>query len=210
VSDFNARTGVITLRAPRSGATRQYVPSDLETHFYPLRVVLPTRRALIIPIKPEWAGPMISYEGRQEELFGARDQALLIRSDNVYYCYPRCEVEVDSRCSIIIYVSSPTSACIGEAKIIQSARDTPEVLHALFGGIGVYDVDHVRAHVRRGGYDDGRALALRFAYYVPFPKPVRLPDLRKLLGQPRMNPQGLHPISADAFEHVRAKGGLGW
>jgi predicted transcriptional regulator len=153
---------------------------------------------------------MMSYEGRQERLFGTRDQALLIRSDNVYYCYPRCEAEVDSRCSIIFYVSSPMSACIGEAKIIQSARDTPEVLHALFGGIGVYDVDHVRDHVRRGGYDDGRALALRFAYYVPFPKPVRLPDLRRLLGQNRMNPQGLHPISANAFEQLRAKGGLVW
>jgi predicted transcriptional regulator len=210
VSDFDTQTGEIVLRAPCDSAMRRYTACDLETSFYPLRVVLQSRRALIIPIRPEWAGPMISYQGRQERLFGTRDEALLIRSDNVYYCYPKCEAEVDARCSIIFYVSSPVSACVGEAKIVQSARDTPDVLHALFGGIGVYDVEHVRAHVKHGGYDTGRALALRFSYYVPFPKPVRLGELRKLLGQPRMNPQGLHPISADVFEKLRARGGLGW
>jgi predicted transcriptional regulator len=210
VSDFDARTGEIALKARRSGASRRYLPADLEICFYPLRVVLPSRRGLIIPIKPEWAGPMISYEGRQEQLFQTREEALLIRSDNVYYCYPRCVAEVKSRCPIIFYVSSPISACVGEAKIVQSAWDIPEVLHALFGGIGVYDVEHVRAHVRHGGAEDGRALALRFSHYVPFPSPVRLPDLRKVLGQPAMNPQGLHPISMDAFEELRAKGGRGW
>jgi predicted transcriptional regulator len=210
VGDFDAGTGEIVLTDRRSGASRRYMPADLEICFYPLRVVLPSRRALIIPIRPEWAGPMISYEGRQEQLFQTTDEALLIRSDNVYYCYPRCEAEVKSRCPIIFYVSSPISACVGEAKIVQSAWDTPEVLHALFGGIGVYDVEHVRAHVRHGGAEDGRALALRFSHYLPFPNPVRLADLRKVLGQPAMNPQGLHPISTDAFEQLRTKGGRGW
>ena len=210
VGDFDAGTGEIVLTGRRSGASRRYMPTDLEIYFYPLRVVLPSRRALIIPIRPEWAGPMISYEGRQERLFRMTDDSLLIRSDNVYYCYPKCEAEVDSRSPIIFYVSSPISACVGEAKIVQSSRDTPDVLFAMFGGIGVYDVDHVRQHVKHGGAEDGRALALRFSHYMPFPNPVRLADLRKGLGQPMMIPQGLHPISTNAFEEIRSKGGREW
>jgi predicted transcriptional regulator len=206
---FNADTGDITIAPARQGPQRKFSPADLEIIFYPLRVAV-HRRALIIPIQPVWAARMMAYEGRQEQLFGQADNALLIRSDNAYYCYPKCENEVLARSPIVFYVSRPVSACVGEAKIVQSAVDLPDVLYALFGGIGAYDLGQVRKHQRAGGILAGRALALRFSHYVPFPTPVRLNELRRILGQNRMTPQGLHPVSIDVYERIRSSGGLTW
>jgi len=209
-STYVAETGSITLTTNRSGATRTLMPADLEITFYPLRVAVSGRRALIIPIQRQWATRMMPFVGRQEELFQGSQDSLFIRSDNVYYCYPKCQHEVESRSSIIFYISAPVSAAIGEAKIRQWALDLPEVLHAMFGGIGVYDLAQVRAHVKDVGQHLGQALALRFSHYVPFPFPVALSDLREILDQDKMTPQGLHPVSIEAFEKIRAKGGLDW
>jgi predicted transcriptional regulator len=209
-TSYVAEQGSITLATNRSGASRTFSPADLEITFYPLRVAVSGRRALIIPIQRQWANRMMPFVGRQEELFQGSQDSLFIRSDNVYYCYPKCQDEIESRSSIIFYVSAPMSACIGEAKIRQWALDVPEVLHAIFGGIGVYELPQVRAHVKGVGQHQGQALALRFSHYVPFTSPVPLSDLREILGLSKMTPQGLHPVSIEAFEKIRAKGGLDW
>lgn len=201
----------VTMRGHNSGIMKSFGPAELEILFYPMRIVADSRRALIVPIQPHWAARMISFVGRQEQLFNyASRDPLFIRSDNAYYCYPKCQIEVSSRCPVVFYVSAPVSACVGEAKILQWAADYPEVLHAIFGELGVYELSQVRQHIKKGGELDGRALAIRFSHYVPFSRPVSLHEVRQVLGQVAMTPQGLHPISMSAYEEIRTKGGLSW
>lgn len=189
---------------------RRLTAFDLETLFHPLVVAVPERRALLVPIKPDWADRMLSYVGKQATLYGPDSDPLLIRSDNAYYCFPRCAAEVDQRSRILFYVSTPISAVVGEAIILQAVTDYPEVLHSLFGGLGIYALPQIAGHAQKRGPRAGAALALRFGFYVPYPNVVTLRQLRRLLKQPRLTPQGLHPIDIASFEAIRLAGGLDW
>jgi hypothetical protein len=204
------KSGRIDISSTPDAQVRSFTALDLEVLLHPLRVTLPSRRALLVPIHPAWADQMMSYPHKQQELFGQVADSLLIRTDNVYYCYPRCEEEITARSPILFYVTSPVSACVGEARILQWTIDVPEVLHGLFGDLGVYDVTQIAGHVKTAGSHSGMAVALRFSRYIPFHEPVFVTKLRGLLGYPRFAPQGLHPISIEDFEAIRAEGGLAW
>jgi hypothetical protein len=86
----------------------------------------------------------------------------------------------------------------------------PEVAWQLFGDIGVYTEDQIRGHVQARGAHAGEVLALRFGLYLPFSRAVPLPELRRILRTPGAAPQGLTPISTDAYAEIRAAGGLSW
>lgn len=204
--------GSLTLRDTASGELlRDFSAHDLETLFYPLRVAVPSRRALIVPIRKEWADAMLLYPGKQEVLFEEpQTDRLLIRAENAYYCFPRCDAEVRARSRILFYVSWPLSSLVGEAIITQASKDIPEVLYELFGSLGIYDLGHIKQHVPQHGPNQGRALALRFGYYVPFARAVSLHELRSTLGFAKFAPQGLHPIQMSDYEALRSLGGLDW
>ena len=205
------RRGAIQLVDETSGSVMRHLTAfELETAFYPLRLAVPGRRALLVPIRPDWADRMLTYAGKQEPMFRPPSDPLLIRSDNVYYCFPRCREEVDQNCRILFYVSAPVSALVGEAIITQSMVDYPEVLHQLFGDLGIYTLEQIRRHVEPRGTRAGMALALRFSFYVPLPHSVNLAQLRKIMKAPRFSPQGLHPVEIETYEALRSTGGLEW
>jgi predicted transcriptional regulator len=210
--EANAEDGRVRFLDEEGRSLRTLDPVELETIFYPVRLRLARRRALLIPIQPQWAERMMAYPALQPELpLDDRPiDRLLLRRDNAYYCFPRCERQLTLRAPIVFYVSDPVSACVGEARVLEHVIAPPEVAWQLFGDIGVYTEDQIRGHVQARGAHAGEVLALRVGLYLPFSRAVPLPELRRILRTPGAAPQGLTPISTDAYAEIRAAGGLSW
>ena len=183
---------------------------DLERIFHPVRFAVAGRKALVVPIEPRWADALLEHAGQQRALGqDAISERLLLRADNAYYCYPKSLDIARPGTPILFYVSAPTSAVVGEARILDVAVDVPEELFAAFGGLGIYRLPQIRSHVMPRGPNEGKALALRFGMYVPFPEVVPAGELERIAGCRRI-PQGLLSISFEEFEGVRRSGGLEW
>ena len=109
----------------------------LETIFHPARFQLAQRRALVVPIRPEWADAMLDYPEQQLDLLAnpERSERLLLRSQNAYYCYPTA-LDIAVKGTPILFMVSGGLGLVGEARIINSVVDAPEELFARFGGSG--------------------------------------------------------------------------
>lgn len=183
---------------------------DLERIFHPARFAVDGRRALMVPIEPQWADALLEHAGQQRSL--GQDPAserLLLRADNAYYCYPKSLDIARPGAPILFYVSAPVSAVVGEARIYESAVDVPEELFAAYGGLGIYRLPQIRSHVMPRGPRQGKALAMRFGMYVPFLNTVPSSVLERIAGRRRV-PQGLLAVSFEEFEAIRRTGGLEW
>jgi predicted transcriptional regulator len=210
-ANADTQAGRVTLHRLEDGQVlRSFGPVDLERIFHPLRLAISSRRALMVPIQPRWADRLMSYPRAQQLLFPPIVDRLLLRSDNVYYCFPRCHRELEMEAPILFYVSAPHSACVGEARILEYAIDTPANLYSLYGDLGVYTEPDIQAHVQNRGEESGKTLALRFGLYVPFPQAVALDQLNEVFDSGNAAPQGLTPISLQNFMTIRSLGGLLW
>lgn len=191
-------------------ASRSWRLLDLERIFHPARFAVSGRQALMVPIEPQWADALLEHAGQQRRLGqDANSERLLLRADNAYYCYPKSLDIARPGTPILFYVSKPVSAVVGEARIYESSVDVPEELFAAYGGLGIYRLPQIRSHVMTRGPRRGKALAMRFGMYVPFPNAVPKEELERIAGHRRV-PQGLQAISFEEFESVRRSGGLEW
>jgi len=202
-----ADTSLVADVGPESaGPSRRWGLLDLERIFYPASFALAGRRALIVPIERRWAGGLVEYAQQQQILDVEPASKLLLRVDNAYYCYPKSMPAVRVGSPILLYVTEPVGAVIGEARIYEWVLDTPEELLIRFGDLGIYGLTDIRKHVRRRGPDAGKALALRFGHYLPFESPVDRDTMVETLGR-RLIPQGVAAISFEEFEALQRKGG---
>lgn len=190
-------------------AERRWGLLELERTFHPVRFSLTTRKALLVPIQPQWANAMLEYASQQPSLFApGLSEKLLLRSENAYYCYPKLLDVARAGTPILFYVSGGTGL-VGEARIIDAIVAPPEELFARFGGLGIYGISQIRGHVGKNGKHPGEALALRFGSYVPFPSPVSIDRMRTALKR-NVHPQALTSIPSEEFELLRRTGGLEW
>ena len=209
--ETDAQHGRLRFLSPSGDVLRELDALDIERVFHPLRLVLSHRRALIVPIRPAWADRMMQYPSTQLGLFtDATPDRLLLRTDNAYYCTPRCERFLELRAPIIFYVSAPVSACVAEARLLDYAIDTPQRLLDRYGDLGVYSLEDIRTHVPETGRYEGRALGLHFGLYVPFRDPVTLHMLRRIRHTAGAQPQGLSSIDLPTYQAIRQAGGLDW
>lgn len=201
---------MLVARGDRETESRSWRLLDLERIYHPIRFAVPGRRALMVPIAPQWADALLEHAGQQRTLgHDAGSERLLLRADNAYYCYPRLLGIARPGTPILFYVSAPVSAVVGEARIYESAVDAPEELFASYGGLGIYRLPQIRSHVMQRGPRQGKALAMRFGMYVPFETVVPPAQLERIAGR-RLVPQGLLAISFEEFEEIRRTGGLEW
>jgi hypothetical protein len=152
---------------------------------------------------------MLEYAHQQPSLLDSQSSdKLLLRADNAYYCYPTAFEAVRPGTPILFFVSGD-NGLVGEARITEVSIDIPEELYARFGGLGIYGIEQIAGHVRKTGTHAGRALAMQFASYVPFPRTVSFDRMCTTLGR-RLIPQGITPITSEEFEALRRTGGLEW
>jgi N-acetylglutamate synthase-like GNAT family acetyltransferase len=207
---MGAGAGVVLAETDQHGhVRRRFTLQQLERIFFPVTLAIPERPVLLVPIEQRWADTLIEYTGGQLTLAGSSDRRrLLLRPDNVYYCYPTAYTAARPGTPILLYVNSPVMAIVGEATILEADIAAPEDLYIRYGGLGIYEPERIRDHVRVGGPHDGCALALRFGQYRMFPDPVSRARMLEVLDRPLSGPQGLTPIRFEEFEALRRTGGL--
>jgi hypothetical protein len=188
--------------------SRQLPVTELEELAYPARLVLARREAFLIPIRPGWADAMMEVPRSQGDLFLDTDK-LRLRTDNAYYCSPRFGAERLTNSPVLFYVSQQDQLIAGFARILACRIAEPEDLYAEFGSLGVYGLDNVRQHVGqvRTRYA-GRAMALRFAWWVPFPTPISRRRMRQEFDL--SHPQTVTSIPYEVYEQMLAAGGITW
>jgi predicted nucleic acid-binding protein/N-acetylglutamate synthase-like GNAT family acetyltransferase len=185
---------------------------ELENVFHPLRLAVPQREVLIVPLRPEWADAMIQYVKQRPQLFDeGEDPALILRTDNAYYCSPKYTKLIARGMPILLYVAAPEMSFVAEARIDDFLIASPEEAFAEFGDLGIYQLDDVRGHVGRGvnGALSGKVLALRFSMYTSYPDPVARSDAEAILDR-KLTLQGLASISYEEYELLRRNSGLEW
>jgi GNAT superfamily N-acetyltransferase/predicted transcriptional regulator len=188
---------------------RRWSLLDLERIFHPLRLALSGRQALLVPIEQRWADAMVEYAQQQQTLGSDASTKLLLRADNAYYCYPKAKAVAHPGAPILLYVTEPVGAIIGEARIFEAIVDHPEDLMLRFGDLGIYGLANIKGHVMKSGPNQGKALGLRFGLYVPFEQPVARKEMFRALDR-KVVPQGLTPIPFEEFELLRRIGGIEW
>jgi N-acetylglutamate synthase-like GNAT family acetyltransferase len=180
---------------------------EVEDLFYPIRFPLAGRSAYVVPIQPQWADRMMDMPRRQEALFRVADK-LMLRIDNAYYCAPVYADDDLEGAPIIFYVSSPTSALTGIARVITRVVAEPEDLFLRFGQLGIYSLEEIRRHVATRGSQAGSAMAMHFGWWLPFAQPLALERLSDF-GM-KGHPQRTLRIGYDQFEAMMRAGGIEW
>jgi N-acetylglutamate synthase-like GNAT family acetyltransferase/predicted nucleic acid-binding protein len=181
----------------------------LEAVVYPARLALTGREAFLIPIQPAWADALMQVPRAQGALFANTDK-LRLRTDNAYYCHPRLGPHRLKGSPVLFYVSDPDQLVAGFARILDCRIAEPEDLFVEFGDIGVYRLPNIESHVdqRPGSRYAGCAMALRFAWWVPFKVPVPLERLRSEFHME--HPQTVMPVPYAAYERLLVAGGIDW
>jgi N-acetylglutamate synthase-like GNAT family acetyltransferase len=193
----------------RGRVRRRFTLQKLERIFFPVTFAIAERPVLLVPIEQRWADTLIEYTGGQLTLAGGSERRrLLLRPDNVYYCYPTAYNAARPGTPILLYVNRPVMSIVGEASILEAEIAPPEDLYIRYGGLGIYEPERIREHVRVGGPHDGGALAMRFGQYRMFPTPVSRARMLEVLARPLSGPQGITPIRFEEFEALRRTGGL--
>ena len=178
---------------------------DIECLFYPVELVQTDAKAVIIPIKRQWAEVLLEYPRPQEDLFPPSPSRLLLRTDNVYYRYPT-DFDILRRGTRILFYVTEIHGVVGEAKIVVSKVDFPEQLYMEYGPIGVYRLSDIEQHITEKGENAGKALAIKFDWYKKYRRPVRLKDVREIIES--FNPQTAYKITWEQLERIREAGGV--
>jgi N-acetylglutamate synthase-like GNAT family acetyltransferase len=181
--------------------------SDLEETFYPVRFAFRGRDAYMIPIQPRWADRLMRITRAQMRLFGEQADKLLLRTDNVYYCCPRYDPAALKGAPVLFYVSDPDMVVAGMGRILECRVAEPEDLFLEYSDMGIYGLNDIRRHVRTRGHQQGQAMALRFGWWVPFPRPIGKDRLQEF---GTAYPQTITAISYDKFERITSTGGIDW
>ena len=172
-----------------------YDDASLMLEFYPLRLHLAGKRYILVPIFKRWVDAMLSTSGP--------DTPLKLRTDNVYYCYPK--VTGLARGDLVNFYEPKKDggrgAAIGAAVVFEVRIASPEQLHSRFAPMGVYESDDILRHTNA----KGDAMAIHFGLFEPFEKPVTLERIRAILRK-ATNVQGLTPIGREPFETIRREG----
>ncbi len=182
--------------------TRSMTLDRFEELVYPARIATTGRKAFLIPIKPAWADSMMKVPRSQVAMFASTDK-LALRTDNAYYCTPRyADLKVEGS-PALFYVSQPDMMIAGFARIVARRIAEPEDLFLQFDRMGIYGLENIRGHVR-----SGCAMVVRFAWWVPFPKPILLDKMRSDfdLGAPMT----ITGIDYALYERLLAEGGVTW
>lgn len=185
---------------------RTLTVSELEELVYPARLALRERKAFMVPIMPHWADRMMHVPRPQGQLFASKDK-LALRTDNTYYGHPYYADMDLNGAPALFYVSQPDKLVAGFARIVERVIAEPEDLFLRFDRLGVYGLEDIRGHVKTRGPLAGCAMAIRFAWWVPFPNRVGLEELRSM---GLHHPQHIEAIDYSAYERLLAAGGVTW
>jgi predicted transcriptional regulator len=161
--DEGMRTAVPRLRVLDASGTELASHDDesLMRSLYPLRVYLPEKRYVLIPIYRAWVDAMLSDSGQ--------GTPLKLRLDNAYYSYPKC---TDMTRGDLVAFYEPKKeggrgVVIGAAVVIDAVVDAPERLHDRFSQNGAYTSGRCSASHEQQGQRHGHQVRTVRAVHAP-------------------------------------------
>jgi hypothetical protein len=186
---------------PETLATR------LEHEWWPLKISNPARVTYIVPIRPGWAERLL---GSRPSLLERPSELGLSREAVYYRTSRRSRLHVPAR--LLWYESGEGATRVGAvtacARLISTHVNTPEVLHARFSHLGVYELDNVRS-----ASSDEYASALRFSDIEILRRPVNYERLAQIAPDCQTGTlQSVTEINEQAFSAIYLEGvrGGGW
>ena len=181
--------------------------NELETLFYPLTVRARDEKPLLIPVEKKRAGHLVDLpvsDNHQSSLFDRftvfRPQHLLM--NHLIYMDPTGIQGVRKGLPLLFYVNRV--GAVGTAKVEDWLIDEAKRLHDSVEQKGwatpAPEAETEAAMAPRSG----KVLAVRFQWFRPFRKPVKLDEIRSM--ERSFSPQRVRAVSTGLFESIVTRG----
>lgn len=160
---------------------RESAPAELETRFWPAKVLGEGIPTFVVPIIPTWAAQLFDSDLAESELFGAMARIALNR-ENVYYRRPK-NGHFTLPARILWYVKKEegvdgTMAIRACSRLVSVETGPAKTLYSKYRRLGVYEWREILATAK--GDPFGEIMVLRFADTEQFRAPVALETLQAL------------------------------
>lgn len=195
VSANRARTW-IHQQLPEARFDPDHSASELESRFWPLKIVEAEIPTYIVPIRPRWATELFDRHLAVQELFGVPEGPALAL-ENIYYSASNISIPEGSR--ILWYVSGKVNELRAVSSCLGTDTDSATRLSRRYHRLGVYRWQDILSAAKSD--PRGRLRAYRFARTELLERPVpwrRLKDLiwrhmgtRNTLASPLRVPEDL-------------------
>lgn len=151
-------------------------PTELESRFWPLKILGADILSFIVPIKPAWAAVLFDRDLAGQELFGVPvDPALAL--ENVYYSASNVTIPPGSR--VLWYVSGAVGAVRAVSTCLGTDSDTATQLSRKYHRLGAYEWSDVLGAAK--GNPRSRLHGYLFAQTELLSSPVQWGSLEKLI-----------------------------
>ncbi len=178
-------------------------PYELETMFYPLRIVDHDDAPLLVTMEKKRACSLLSLPGEysSQKSFFSLDSVPLVfpmALNNITYSIVSGHKGLRKGLPILFYVNGHGAA--GEARIIDWAVETvSDLIQKIddYPGIEIGDIDTKTA---KAGSRVSQILKIRFSYYKAFSRLISFEEIRTL--ESSFNPQRRRFVSNQLFESI--------
>lgn len=181
--------------------------NELETLFYPLTVRARDERPLLVPVEKKRASHLVDLpvpDNHQSSLFDRlavfRPQQLLM--NHLIYMDPTGIPGVRKGLPLLFYVNR--IGAVGTAKVedwfIDEAKRLQDSIEQKGWTASPAETENGTAVAPRSG----KVLAVRFQWFKPFHKPVKLDEIRTM--EKNFSPQRVRAVSSGLFESIVTRG----
>ncbi len=185
--------------------------SEIESSFFPLKILDAPVPTFMVPIRPQWAKELFDSDLAAQGLFAAPEH-LALRKEQAYYRSTRNSAGISAPARILWYVSKGSGkfANVGAiracSRLIEVVVDTPKQLFSRYRRLGIYQWEDV-LNVVNGDLQE-KVMGLLFCETELFKEPVSLEDLKILSGHYHfgLQLQSVSRIPSSAFAEIYRKG----
>lgn len=181
--------------------------NELETLFYPLTVRARDEKPLLVPVEKKRAGHLVDLpvsDNHQSSLFDRltvfRPQHLLL--NHLLYMDPTGIQGVRRGLPLLFYVNRV--GAVGTAKVEDWLIDEAKRLHDFVEQKGWSAANGATETDATVVPRSGKVLAVRFQWFRPFRKPVKLDEIRSM--EKNFSPQRVRAVSSGLFESIVDRG----
>jgi hypothetical protein len=180
---------------------------ELESLFFPLRILAEKEKPLLLTIESKRAGELIDLPdqaARQNSLFGPMTfcRPRSIHLSDITYTHPGALKGLRKGLPLLFYVNG--TGVVGAARVEDWDLDEPENLCTKSDQLSTSDLEELRDHCAGSGALAGKVLVIRFQWYRPFRKTVSLDEIRTM--DEGFNPQRTRTLSQQLFQSILLSG----
>jgi hypothetical protein len=184
---------------------------ELETLFYPLRILAPHEKPLLLPIDRKMASRILELpappkDPHQNSLFSTNGYLAdkTVHVHRLTYSYPAGLKRIRRGLPLVFYVNG--LGAVGAARVEEWYLDEPRNLYNELDEMSFFDPEDVKEQAAGLGPTAGKVLVIRFRWYKPLKRVVAFEEIRGM--DDHFNPQRARTVSAKLFESILAAGNV--